>query len=87
MESFDYYEALAERIIFDGINSQQLTQVATYRAGKSFQDLEEAVRQGGLAGVRGAEALFDCTASGISKVVEIDTSQSLPEYQKRLREL
>jgi len=85
-ETFRYYSALAERIFFQGIAASELAQVAKFRPGKAFKDLEEAVRSGRWKGLGKAEREFYWIAQNISDVIEIDISVPFDEFGRKLRQ-
>lgn len=51
MEHRKYYQGLAERLFLFGMSSQDLSSIARYRLGKSFRDVNDAVREGRLEGL------------------------------------
>ena len=84
MEHYEYYELLGEKIFFAGITSQRILEIAKYKPGKSFKDVDDAVSQGRLEGFGKAEREFACIAQKLSEVVEINTTKSLQEYTDAL---
>jgi len=86
MENYEYYELLAERIIFSRLGQEEVEKFAKYKPGKTWQDLVDTVRTSRQNSCgRGAEALFDGVAVGLSKLVEIDISEPLYRYEERLK--
>jgi len=83
----DYYEALAEHIKFRGITPFGLLQIAQYKPGKCWSDLERAVTSDVGGGSFTCESQFAILAKRISEVVDINTFQPLWEYERRLRNL
>lgn len=73
MENFEYYQSLAEKIFFFGINSGEVSSLAIYRSDKTFKDLGQAVSQGRLEGIGGI-------ASRLYEVLEIDTKAFNKKY-------
>lgn len=83
----DYYEALAEHIKFCGITADRLLQIASYKPGKSWGDLERAVTSDVGGGSFTCESQFAILAKRISEVVDINTSQPYGAFEEKLRKL
>ena len=69
MENIEYYYALAERIFFRGAERGEFSSFARYRDGKNSEDLEHAIREGGLDGFGQTPSM----AVRLYDVLEIDT--------------
>jgi len=83
----DYYEALAEHIKFCGITADGLLQIANYKTGKSWGDLEEAVTGDIGGGSFSCESQFAILARRIREVVDIDTSQPYGTFEQNLKKI
>ena len=82
MENAEYYQALAEKIFFRGAESGEFSSFARYRPGKNSQDLESAIRVGGLDGLGKTPPM----ASRLHETLEIDTEAFDRKYGKPHRE-
>jgi len=74
MENYEYYKSLAEQIFFKGLKSEEVSNFASYKPNKSFQDLKEAFFQGRLDGVGKFYREIATIADRIYEVIEIDTN-------------
>jgi len=85
MENEDYCQALADRIVFYGIKSNEVIQFAKYRFGKSWRDLVSVVQQAKKEATgRDSGALFDGIAMAVHEILEVDTNIPIYEFEKRL---
>lgn len=82
MENIEYYQALAERVFFSGIKSEEVSVFAVYRTEKKFQDLDQAVNQGRLEGIGKFEREIGCIARRLYEVLEINTEAFDKMYDK-----
>ncbi len=73
MENIEYYQTLAEKIFFHGINSEEVYRIASYRYDKTFQDLAAAFRQGLVKGIGPFERQIGCIGNRLYEVLQIDT--------------
>ncbi len=78
MENAEYYYALAEKIFFRGAEAGEFSSFAVYRQGKNYQDLEYAVKNGGLKGFGQTPPM----AVRLYEVLKIDTSAFDRKYGK-----
>ena len=82
MENIEYYHALAERIFFRGAEAGEFSSFTRYKEGKNSQDLESAIRMGGLDGFGKTPSM----AVRLYEVLEIITKAFDKKYGKSDRE-
>ena len=82
MENVEYYHTLAERIFFRGAEAGEFSSFVRYRQDKNSQDLESAIRVGGLDGFGKTPPM----AVRLYEVLEIDTEAFDKKYGKPDRE-
>lgn len=79
MENPEYYNALAEKIFFLGVDRGEFSEFAKYRSGKKPEDLHGAIRSsGGLDGI----GKFPSLAKRLHGVLEINTEAYDKKYGK-----
>ena len=83
MGNENYYQSLAEKILSSGVSESEVVKFAKYRDGKSWRDLVEVIH--GIKKQTAERNIKFLLASEIEKVVEIDTNESLGDYEKRLK--
>lgn len=82
MENLEYYWALAERIFFLGANRGKFSNFTKYKNGRNSQDLERAIKEGGLDGFGQTPPM----AVRLYEILEIDTEAFDRKYGKPERE-
>ena len=55
MENQDHYEALAEHMWFNSLSSSNLTRIAKYKSGRTFEDVKREFEKGKLDGIGSTE--------------------------------
>lgn len=87
MEGIEYYRVLAEHFCNELINEEGWLAVSKYLAGKGRRDVADAINHGIERANGDISVKFNYIAMGLSKVLEIDTSQPLEEFKKRVRDM
>ncbi len=75
MDKQIYYDALAGKLVFEKITEEELLKIVNYKPGKSFSDVNEAVKSGKLENTGPYAYNIPYIAGKLTEIVELDTTK------------